>query len=1306
MSNTPLDFAVLLSKNYKPARASRLIAKEAYSAQEPKDKRSKKDKARSTEELDAARDAEVSKLIMQLVSETPAFGRHASKHTHQATVEEMDGHRPPQPPTHEWETLPPALHAVELDDWEKKIEWEGVKDNDKKVDEEPELVSSSAGTSSLLAQRRNPYLDALVFDDSNICWDGSREDAMEKARQVKLILEKGVAGQSIARTVLPVERPMPFGQSEEYIRRYEREWSTPATSSAELSKGTLHADREKMEAYVEARQKKREQMAIDKSVRVTEAMGTLSTLSGGKGRTITSSLMGPGGTERTGRPSRQAGTSSHDLEYVEQLDFIYNHSLTVPELSKARLRQYHRPKLPLSVVRTDLPWQSQIRYTSSAKKMDSGMNASSYQSMMMGSHAGDLSQTKIKREADLTPTEGNLVLLEYCEERPPIQLTKGMASKIINYYRGDKSRCPISAGGGDRPTRKKRREISKTASSNEATQSGKTERSTRLVGPNAAVETTVMDWIGKPPKKSRDERTDKKPSIDVLPEGVTEILHKQVHGPFIGDVEDGVTQTGLISNVLVAPMFRHEAESTDFLMILGAKETGTDHLGVVLRQIPSSVFTVGQTEPRTKVHPPGGNKEKEFTSPFFEYHIANLLNFVEQTEGRGLRSEEIASELFQDTRISSGKNNPLRPRMKNVADCEGNTYTLKPIGLDFPGIEALGRRFTPENVAAYEAACAGSRRLRDLGIANFDIKGTSSVAGVGIAIVYLTGQVNALRELSKKMRKMLDIAKANKSNKKSQIALYEKAADDLEMAWKEARRRLEVASFIYEELQLTPWNLTGEFIDVHKGGAGSGMMRLTGLGDPSGRGEGFNFLREEVKSNKASGNTDGALNAQIKKITGTDNDLRKLTMKQMASLLRSYGMDQKKIDTLKRWDRVHVIRDLSTKAASDGMGDGLERFARGEKMKLSEQKQQYRDRLQEIWRRQRAALSAELGEARVSDSAAPGTSESIEAETKDAVMESEQVEKDKENAESDSDDEDLAAMLEEDMMDVQATNQLVAAHVRGEAGDGGEGIRGQPRLSDSTDLAMDARDLAALQREHQEELAAKEGLLSGKTLPTDKASMARQEQSMAGRKVVRKRVTKTYPDGRQTTTFKFVVVPAEVDKIIVRKSIEATTKDDAAYKKKIHKHDTRKRQPGHAMFEDEDEGRSSIQVSRTTRTIKGKRGGGAPARKHKPQLGKLKHSMSQESRRRKRQREAEEADLYVVASKRKGTNNRRERGSARNRMPHVVFASKLESIRSSVEKRHGSIPFHKPVNRRAVPRYYEVISNPIDLSSIREKIHK
>lgn len=60
---------------------------------------------------------------------------------------------------------------------------------------------------------------------------------------------------------------------------------------------------------------------------------------------------------------------------------------------------------------------------------------------------------------------------------------------------------------------------------------------------------------------------------------------------------------------------------------------------------------------------------------------------------------------------------------------------------------------------------------------------------------------------------------------------------------------------------MAPWNLTGDFIDVHKRNQGSAMMKLTGIGDPSGVGEAFNLLREdERKPNKALlSQSDGAL---------------------------------------------------------------------------------------------------------------------------------------------------------------------------------------------------------------------------------------------------------------------------------------------------------------------------------------------------------------------------------------------------------------------------------------------------------------
>ena len=82
-------------------------------------------------------------------------------------------------------------------------------------------------------------------------------------------------------------------------------------------------------------------------------------------------------------------------------------------------------------------------------------------------------------------------------------------------------------------------------------------------------------------------------------------------------------------------------------------------------------------------------------------------------------------------------------------------------------------------------------------------------------------------------------------------------------------------------------------------------------------------------------------------------------MTEMARMLEEYGVQKKQISNLARWDRVHMIRELSTKAASDNAGDGMERYARGEKVKLKDKIDSYKKRIQEIWERQRSFLKTE-----------------------------------------------------------------------------------------------------------------------------------------------------------------------------------------------------------------------------------------------------------------------------------------------------------------------------------------------------------
>ena len=91
--------------------------------------------------------------------------------------------------------------------------------------------------------------------------------------------------------------------------------------------------------------------------------------------------------------------------------------------------------------------------------------------------------------------------------------------------------------------------------------------------------------------------------------------------------------------------------------------------------------------------------------------------------------------------------------------------------------------------------------------------------------------------------------------------------------------------------------------------------------------EGYNFLQEAgISSRKLTPNSDNAPRARSTIITGTRTDLRKLTIKQMTTILRSYGMKDNQIAPLRRWDRVHVIRELSTRAANERMVDESKRF--------------------------------------------------------------------------------------------------------------------------------------------------------------------------------------------------------------------------------------------------------------------------------------------------------------------------------------------------------------------------------------------
>lgn len=150
------------------------------------------------------------------------------------------------------------------------------------------------------------------------------------------------------------------------------------------------------------------------------------------------------------------------------------------------------------------------------------------------------------------------------------------------------------------------------------------------------------------------------------------------------------------------------------------------------------------------------------------------------------------------------------------------------------------------------------------------------------------------------------------------------------------------------------------------------MLQLGGIGDPTGRGEGFSFVRvPQSRAKKKDGEDDVAPTAESKisaetaavqkavaAVTGTTADLRKLKMKEAGDVLRNLGLADADIKKLRRWDRIHMVRELSSRATAHGVAGSLSKFARGARKSLSAQQQEYRKKCDVIYERQMDVLSS------------------------------------------------------------------------------------------------------------------------------------------------------------------------------------------------------------------------------------------------------------------------------------------------------------------------------------------------------------
>ncbi|GAB0087540.1 Transcription initiation factor TFIID subunit [Sergentomyia squamirostris] len=154
-----------------------------------------------------------------------------------------------------------------------------------------------------------------------------------------------------------------------------------------------------------------------------------------------------------------------------------------------------------------------------------------------------------------------------------------------------------------------------------------------------------------------------------------------------------------------------------------------------------------------------------------------------------------------------------------------------------------------------------------------------------------------------------------------------------------------------DEVKVAPWNTTRAYIQAMRGKC---LLQLTGPADPTGCGEGFSYVRVPNKPTQ----TKEEQESQPKRtVTGTDADLRRLSLNNAKALLRKFQVPEEEIKKLSRWEVIDVVRTLSTEKAKAGE-EGMDKFSRGNRFSIAEHQERYKEECQRIFDLQNKVLAS------------------------------------------------------------------------------------------------------------------------------------------------------------------------------------------------------------------------------------------------------------------------------------------------------------------------------------------------------------
>lgn len=289
------------------------------------------------------------------------------------------------------------------------------------------------------------------------------------------------------------------------------------------------------------------------------------------------------------------------------------------------------------------------------------------------------------------------------------------------------------------------------------------------------------------------------PTLPEPPYGTIKVLEPNEASPFwfFGDVRPGQTLAAIHNNLFRAPLLDHETPQTDFLACKFNLK-GKSASKWFIKELPSCISVVGQVFPTAEVYGPHSRRHNLFCRARIQAFAYRL--FRKDAKGAALMRGQAGATLSEESlprlkisRIMAAfpqfSEGSLRKWLKEYADSvrtghDSGTWRMRK---DAPILteEDIRALITPEMICQYESMLTGQQRLNDAGLME---------------------------------------------------------APEIETGLEDENSSMEVNESA--EVRLAPWNLSANFINATMSRC---TLQLHGIGDPSGRGEAFSFVKVPLK---------------------------------------------------------------------------------------------------------------------------------------------------------------------------------------------------------------------------------------------------------------------------------------------------------------------------------------------------------------------------------------------------------------------------------------------------------------------------